>query len=230
MNFKLTLLFSLGFVLFTVIGTISHELGHVCVAKLLGFETELHFGSMNFSNSINDGLINIYQKNEYAIKNNLYFTGKAEYFEKVKRYSLECFLITIGGPLQTILTGTIGFFILYYRRLKNINFNNFDWILVFVALFWLRQSFNLVMSVSKGILRGNGKYFGGDEVKISKYLELSNGTFSIVLGVIGFYVLYFIMFRIIPKNTIFTFLFSGFLGGILGFYFWMYKIGPIVLP
>ncbi len=39
---------TLGFVLFTIIGTISHELGHIIVAKSLGYETALYYGSMNY--------------------------------------------------------------------------------------------------------------------------------------------------------------------------------------
>ena len=36
------------FIFFTVIGTLSHEYGHIAVAKYFGYETELHYGSMEF--------------------------------------------------------------------------------------------------------------------------------------------------------------------------------------
>ena len=46
-DIKHLIYFSLGFVLFTIIGTVSHEYGHIIVAKSLGYETTLHYGSMN---------------------------------------------------------------------------------------------------------------------------------------------------------------------------------------
>ncbi|GHA37071.1 hypothetical protein GCM10007103_18010 [Salinimicrobium marinum] len=41
---------SLTFVLFTAIGTISHEYGHIVIAESLGYDTTLHYGSMNYNN------------------------------------------------------------------------------------------------------------------------------------------------------------------------------------
>ena len=46
-DIKHLIYFSLGFVLFTIIGTVSHEYGNIIVAKSLGYETTLHYGSMN---------------------------------------------------------------------------------------------------------------------------------------------------------------------------------------
>ncbi len=42
------LILTFGFILFTAIGTVSHEYGHIAVAKFHGYETELHYGSMNY--------------------------------------------------------------------------------------------------------------------------------------------------------------------------------------
>ncbi len=39
----------LGFISFTIIGTLTHELGQVAFAKMQGFETSLHYGYMNFN-------------------------------------------------------------------------------------------------------------------------------------------------------------------------------------
>ena len=41
--------FTLCFIAFTIIGTLSHELGHLFVAKALGYETILHYGSMSWN-------------------------------------------------------------------------------------------------------------------------------------------------------------------------------------
>lgn len=37
-----------GFIVFTVIGTLSHEMGHIAIARILGYKTTLHYGSMNY--------------------------------------------------------------------------------------------------------------------------------------------------------------------------------------
>ncbi len=37
--------------MFTVVGTLSHEYGHIVVAKYLGYETKLHYGSMNYEDT-----------------------------------------------------------------------------------------------------------------------------------------------------------------------------------
>ena len=47
-NIKYLFVFSILFILFTVIGTVSHEYGHMAVAKYLGYETVLHYGSVNY--------------------------------------------------------------------------------------------------------------------------------------------------------------------------------------
>jgi len=69
-----------------VFGTIFHELGHIVMAKNLGFETVLLYGSMSwFKNGIES---------------------------EISATKLENFLVTLSGVLQTITTGTIGFLIL----------------------------------------------------------------------------------------------------------------------
>ncbi|MDT0295702.1 hypothetical protein ACFQ3R_14905 [Mesonia ostreae] len=40
--------FIIVFILFTAIGALSHEFGHIAVAKYLDYETELSYGSMNY--------------------------------------------------------------------------------------------------------------------------------------------------------------------------------------
>ena len=72
--------FTFLFILFTIIGTLSHEWGHILFAKALGYQTELHFAHM-------------------------------EVIEEV-RVEFHSFLIFAGGPIQTMLTGTIGYILL----------------------------------------------------------------------------------------------------------------------
>ena len=127
---KHLLFLSIGFVLFTIIGTVTHEYGHIVVAKSLGYETTLHYGSMNsypkgylddsdviaLENLTKDYIDIKYENWPIEIKE------KAEEYYDIldKRYwnekSSDGLFITIGGPLQTILIGTIGLLILIWRR------------------------------------------------------------------------------------------------------------------
>lgn len=66
-----------------------------------------------------------------------------------KRYwteqSSNALLVKIGGPLQTILTGTIGLLILLWRK-YSIFINGMkplDWLTTFLSLFWLREAFKM---------------------------------------------------------------------------------------
>ncbi len=223
----------IGFILFTIIGTISHEYGHILTAKYLGYETTLHYASMNYDNSeYENEIIEIYNQNKVNIANGNEFKDKVKYEEGVKKLSNDALLIRIGGPLQTITTGIIGLIVVSYRR-KKINrygLKFFDWLAVFLSLFWLREVFNLFMSIISGLIDTNGSYFGGDEKVISELLNLWEGTFSCILGVIGIVISIFVVFRVVKQPLRLTFITGGFLGGVLGFILWMNFLGPILLP
>ena len=227
------LIFSLTFVIFTIIGTISHEYGHIIVAESLGYETTLRYGSMSYKDSeANDKLFKIFDKNRITIENNLDFDQKTEYENLSNKLKSERFLVTLGGPLQTIITGTIGLIFIFFRR-KRIDQNGLriiDWLAVFLSLFWLREVFNVVISIGNELISPNGTYFAGDEKNISEFLNVWNGTVSIILAIIGLAISLYIIFSIIPKNIRITFILSGFIGGIVGFILWFDYLGPVLLP
>lgn len=226
------LILSITFIVFTVVGTLSHEYGHIVVAKYLGYETELHYGSMNYDNNLQDKIDAIYFRNETSILSEKPFPEK-ELFEKLIRKSFYNRLaINIGGPVQTILTGTVGLILLLFRRKKIIEngMKIIDWLYVFLSLFWLREVFNLTMSVSSALLNGKKNYFGGDERKIAIMLEIPQGSIAIPLAIIGLGVALFVILKIIPKEQRLLFINSGILGGIAGFILWLRILGPIVMP
>jgi len=245
-NIKSLLILTIAFILFTAIGTVSHEYGHIAVAKYFGYETSLHYGSMNYypKGYLQDGDLEAYKKltkeywsTEYESWPND-IKEKAEEYQNIleKRYwnekSNNSIYVTIGGPLQTILTGILGLIILFVRRenIQNKGLNIIDWLAVFLGLFWLREIFNLVHSISSEIISPNGRWFGGDEYYISKELNLWSGTIPIILGTIGLIISIYIIFNIVPKKLRLTFMLSGLIGGISGFILWMNIIGPRVLP
>lgn len=63
------IILSLGFICFTIIGTLSHEYGHIFVAQKLGYTTQLHYGSMSWYGGNREETSNIYK--EYKRKSNL---------------------------------------------------------------------------------------------------------------------------------------------------------------
>ncbi len=227
------LLFTAGFMLFTVIGTVSHEYGHIVVAKWFGYKTTLHYGSASWNENYGwEEYRAISSKYSYEINNDLTFQRKKEYERIIKRLNDDGLIVLIGGPLQTILTGLIGLTIILFRR-KTIRKNGLkliDWLSVFLSLFWLREVFNVTRSVTLGILKETCSYFSGDEARISTILDLPIGTFSIILGVLGLIISLFIIFKIVPYNKRLAFITGGLIGGISGFVLWMNIIGPKILP
>jgi hypothetical protein len=217
----------------TVIGTISHEYGHILVAKSLGCETQLHYASATHRNSVLINRLNqILDENYTAFENKEDFAEKLEFENGMQKLKRDAFFITLGGPLQTMLTGTIGFFLLLFRKdkIKKEGLRAFDWLAVFMALFWLREIFILVYALPSYLIGKKIRWFGGDEYKISKYLELWPGTLSLVFGVLGLIVALIVVFKFVPKHLRITFIVSGLAGGGLGYFLWMYKLGPIILP
>src|SRR5690606_12000069 len=129
-NFKLLFLLIITFVLFTIIGTVSHETGHYIAAKIVGLNALVHYGSTSII--IPDNFNNIFTKSEL-------------------------FLITLGGPLQTIFTGTLGVLLLLYNQKKIISLKKLKiihWVYIFLSLFWLRQTFNFITLVTKYFIKG----------------------------------------------------------------------------
>lgn len=223
----------LAFVGFTVVGTLSHEYGHIIVAKANGFDTKLHYGSMSYDNS---GKLkeywDIYKGHKEEIENGVFFDGKPAFEKMEKELTNASHWVTWGGPLQTMIVGTIGLLLLWFRsaKRKGEGFKTLDWIGVFLSLFWLRQIANLLYGVVAYLLFGREHMFGGDEAKLAIGLHLPSGVFAITFGVLGALVGAFIVFVIVPKRLRLTFISGGLVGGVTGFILWLHILGPVVLP
>jgi hypothetical protein len=205
LNFDKTLFLylSLAFIFMTVIGTVSHEYGHYLSGKTLGFNSRVNYGMTKLEKNSNKSM-----------------TRK------------EAFIFTLGGPIQTMLTGTLGLTLLFiYRK----SFNTIEklslkqWILIFISLFWLRQVSNLFTWILFYFI--NGKYgIRGDEIKMARYLELPKGSILLTTALIGASVLLIVIFKFIPKNVRLTFIISGLFGGISGYILWLEIFGKIIMP
>lgn len=74
---------------------------------------------MRYDNSeLSNKLDAIYIENEHEIENNLPYEQKEAFERGMEKFKSDDFLVLIGGPIQTILTGCIGLLILVIRRKK----------------------------------------------------------------------------------------------------------------
>lgn len=227
---KYFITFIIAFILITPIGTISHELGHLFVAKSLGYNTTLHHSSVNWDNELLKNLKTQYEKFKLQIENDLPFEGQQEYEINIKVLNREKLLMLLGGVAQTIIFGLVAFLLLLYRVfIKKKNFTSIDWLLSFVSLFWIREPANLVLSIIKGIKLKNNIYFYGDEAKIAKLLGLHEGFLLLPLTIIAILISLMIL-KIIPNNRKKEFIIAALIGCPIGYVLWMIIIGPIILP
>ncbi|HPG10540.1 MAG TPA: hypothetical protein PLU37_03350 [Chitinophagaceae bacterium] len=188
----------------TIIGTISHEAGHYITAKALGYHARI-----NYMSTIDILLIN----------------GKLT-------DPKERMLITLGGPVQTILTGTIGLVLLFFFRRSfqsASKLNLKQWLIIFITLFWLRQTANFVIWVSNYFI--NGQFLTrGDEVKLARYFGLPEATIVTITALAGAIILFTVIFKFIPIAQRFTFILAGLFGGIAGYLLWFGGLGEMIMP
>ncbi len=221
------------FILFTIIGTLTHELGHYSAAKYLGLTPTLHYQSVTLELSNNDieldKIYGLYGKEITAKKD---FPAKKRYDEIMDVETHNDFIHRAAGPIQTMLTGTIGFVLLLMFRKKYfaaIVLNWQQWLLIFFSLFWLREVFNTVMAIATLTFK-NEKEFYGDEFILSEYLSLPPFGLPIITAIIGFIICSIVVFKFVPFAQRKIFIAAGFVGGIIGYILWMYILGPRLMP
>jgi membrane-associated protease RseP (regulator of RpoE activity) len=234
-DFRLFLKIVLAFIGFSVIGTLSHELGHFVVAKYCGMDTViLHYASMSYRDEILHRESELYRSNRKAIKDKIVFPDKVEYEQLRQDNAKRRFWISFGGPAQTMLTGTIGFVLLIFlgKNYKNDSKIHLKgWLLVFLSLFWLRQVANFAVGVTKVLITNfEWSQSRGDEFKLARHLNLPLFSISAITALMGLSVLSWILHYYIPKNQRLIFILGGLVGGVLGYLSWLVWFGKYILP
>jgi hypothetical protein len=196
---RLFALLTLTFIVMTIIGTLSHECGHLIASKIMGFDARINYEST------------------YVV------------MTTQKMTTLQSFWMTLAGPLQTMLTGTIGFVFLFKSVKSTERLLVGQWGLVFISLFWLRQSANLITWLI-GYFSTGSFAVRGDEIKLSAYLNMSPWYIILLTAIIGFVILGIITFKIVPKSQRFTFILSGLVGGLAGYWLWFDFLGKLIMP
>ncbi len=235
---KFSVVIIIAFILFTIIGTLSHELGHAAVAEYLGYDSKVSYGSMTYNYTGYDQ-----DKEVKEIKILLEGYNYEDYEEwpedlklKVEEQSAllreryphdesHSILVTIGGPAQTVLTSLFGLLILFLRQKKReISFKIIDWLGVFLSLFILREVYNFVSGLYSSIMYSKSG-FNGDEFRISTFLGYNEWLIPTVILIPSLIISLFVIFKIIPIKYRFTFILSGMIGGISGFAIWFGFLG-----
>ena len=221
------IILSFAFILATVVGTLSHEFGHYIAAKSLGYEASIHYGYVDYGEGFYDSINKITSQYRKQIEKGESFPAKDRYDGFIR----ESLWMSIGGPLQTLFTGTIGLILLLVCR-KSFNVRQkliaWQWVLIFITLFWLRQTANMIVWMATFISTKHVPY--SDEIGIALKLGLPFWSLTTITGVIGIIILYVVIFKFIPKAQRQTFVLSGIMGGVTGYVLWLYLLGPVLLP
>lgn len=230
---KLFICLSFTFFVATIVGTLSHEFGHYAVAKHLGYTTNISYGYTNWVDTTTSSFIDsVYTKYNKQIILNEGFPNKVKFEQIEAKLQTDDFKIALGGPIQTMLTGTIGFILLLQQKMKILTttrINFYQWCCIFLSLFWLRQLANLVTWVVGYFINGSFA-LNADEISIALSIKLPKATLLTITAAVGLAILTFIIFKIIPNQIRFTFILAGLLGGIFGYFFWLVWVGPLLMP
>jgi hypothetical protein len=233
-DLRLFFLLFLGFIVFTVLGTLTHEIGHYTAARVQGYNATIHYGYADCSMNHDDWRFMTVTWTRYRneMRAHLPYPGK-ERFESIVRKSEKAnFLITLGGPLQTMLTGTIGLFLMLVFRRRFFSSEKLSlwlWMILFLSLFWLRQPFNFIMALAFFPIFGRIGSMG-DESVLAGMLHLPFWLLSLITAIIGIIVLIVVVFRFVPLKQRLTFISAGLAGGLTGFVLWLEIFGKMMLP
>ena len=140
-------------------------------------------------------------------------------------------VVTWGGPIQSMLTGSIGLAALLFqwKQFKATeNPRTVQWLILLLSLFWLRQSANFFMMLTGRIVNSHFST-RSDEALLALHYNLPVYSISAITAGIGLMVSG-ICFLAIPARQRTTFLLSGLVGGVGGYILWLKWIGPLVMP
>jgi hypothetical protein len=231
MKTKFATIIYFTFILHTVAVTLIHESGHFIVGRYLGYDSEIHYGFTSSKGSeLSNKLKKIYFENKESIDSGKDYPQKQEREKLMKKSEKNGFWFVSGGPFTNILIGSIGFvLVIWLRKRYNFATSNFHWFCLFLTFFWMRQPNNLLAWIVKIPINRNNIY-SGDEIKLARYLNLPLGSIIWTTGILGLLICGYVILKFIPRDKLFIFLISGFLGGVSGIILWLKILGPIILP
>jgi hypothetical protein len=231
---KLFLWLFAGFLLFTVAGTLLHESGHYLAGKLQGRDSmRIAYAYTTYGvHAADDSLAALYRLHYEDIVHNRHFAGEDAYHRLDALVARNSFLFTLGGPLQTMLTGTIALVVMVacgkrFRGAQKLRFG--QWLLVFLSMFWLREIVNLVMMLARVAL-GHTNKMRGDEFRLALYLHWHPWSVQVACGIVSVSVAAVVIFRYVPLRQRAEFIAAALAGGVCGYVLWLELLGPVLMP
>lgn len=204
-NLKIFLYFFIA----AIAGTLLHECGHALAAMYFGFHPQVHYAYCDFSTPEEWQMV---------------LDGKKAY--DMYPHSI---WITLGGPIQTILTGTVGLLGVWVQSRRTVvdswNSKHLFWIAL--TYFYSRGVFNSVFLIMR-IYNGNLKS-RSDETKLFRYWEIDLLTGNWVMLIVSCAILAYATFVLVKKHRLQLIIF-GALGSAAGGWFWLYFAGKWILP
>lgn len=229
---KLFLVLIFNFMIMTVVGTLTHELGHYTAARLLGYHASINYRSTDTDFSpIYDQITAIRKNTPDVIQRAKNDPQRLLFFALNNKLGYDSFLISISGPLQTMLTGSFGLICLFLYQKRLLNSEQISikaWALIFLALFWLRQTANAFMYLVT-IFVNPASAINSDEHHIAFFLDWPSWSIILPSALVGSAVLGYVIY-ILPKTIRFTFITAGCVGGVFGFAGWFFWLGRVLMP
>lgn len=219
---KLFFILTIGFILFLIISTVTHELGHYFISKKFHNNPVLHYKST--SNIVGNKIIPIQDSLRFV--KGLSELKKQDLRNRITRYRKEKVLTKFGGPLINILFGTLGFVCLLLFKSKK-HFGLSRWFLMFTTLYWARQIVVFPMSIF--FYLKNGKVPSGDEEYISEYFSFPFFSMGLILFLVAALIITFSFLKHFNKSERRYWFFSGLVGGTIGIILWFVILGPRIL-
>ncbi len=194
----------LVFILIVPVGTLLHESAHYLTARLLGFEGYITYQSTLYTKLPGEG---------------------QDLLDKRM-------LVTMAGPMQTMLTGLLGLALLWKNRKRfqqNQKLHIGQWAMIFLSLFWLRQVMNVFVWLYLWIRWGEYPNIS-DEIRIALYLNGPGWLILLLSGIAGGLIVAYVYLKFIPAGQKKIFLIAGLIGCTAGYLIWFGWVGNILLP
>ena len=187
-------------VLYVVAGTLLHESGHILIAKLLGYQTKLHYASM-----------------DWYLPDGMEGTNKTDGL-----------YITLGGVLILDLISLISLGILIFtgKRLSKPLF----WTAVFFSMVIYRHILLSLVGFANSMIAGKQMSYGRDEREIADYYGVSPHMIGIPLLITAILSCSVLFFIILDREIRLRFLIATIVGGVIGYIGWLSYLGPILMP
>lgn len=200
LDFKMFIEFFTLFFITLIIGTLVHELGHYFVAIMYGVPVRISYAYTHLFGSLTE---------------------------------IQRFWFLMGGPIISWTVAILGISVILIKY-RYMNKETVKPIGVGHTISIVAVSFSVRFIFNAGLYFINttlgGMISNADEVKIAQdflginpdILMYSSAGIALLLIIVAIYY--------IPSHQRYIILIGGIIGGILGYFFWNYWIGPIILP